>query len=128
MVMNIGAFKSGYYDFVKEEISEIVKIAKGRVVKVIIETGLLNDDEKIKATKLIIEAGASFVKTSTGFNNIKGPTVHDIKLLKKIAAGRIKVKASGGMSNLKVVLSMIGAGANRIGTKFTKDILAELAD
>ena len=128
MVMNIGALKSGYYDFVKEEISEIVKIAKGRIVKVIIETGLLNDDEKIKATKLIIEAGASFVKTSTGFNNIKGATVHDVKLLKKIATGRIKVKASGGMSNLKTVLSMIDAGADRIGTKFTKDIMAELTD
>ena len=128
MVMNVGALKSGYYDFVKEEIMEIVKVAEGRVVKVIIESGLLNDDEKIKATNLIIEAGADFVKTSSGMNSISGATVHDVKLLKRTEAGKIKIKASGGMSNLKLVLSMIEAGADRIGTKFTRNIIAELTN
>jgi len=128
MVMNIGALKSGYYNYVREEIADIVKIAEGRIVKVIIETGLLNDEQKVKATHLIIEAGASFVKTSTGFNNIQGATVNDIKLLKRIASGRIKIKASGGLTNLKKVLSMIDAGADRIGTKFTENIMKEISD
>jgi deoxyribose-phosphate aldolase len=128
VVMNVGALKSGYYDYVKEEIMEIVKVADKRIVKVIIESGLLNDNEKIKATNLIIESGADFVKTSSGMNNISGATVHDIEILKRTAAGKIKVKASGGMTNLKIVLSMIEAGADRIGTKFTKNIMAELTE
>jgi deoxyribose-phosphate aldolase len=128
MVMNIGALKSGYYNYVKEEIADIVKIAEGRIVKVIIESGLLSDEQKVTATQLIIEAGASFVKTSTGFNNIQGATVHDIKLLKRISAGKIKIKASGGLTNLKKVLSMIDAGADRIGTKYTENIMKEVSD
>jgi deoxyribose-phosphate aldolase len=128
MVMNIGALKSGYYDYVRREIAEIVEVANGKPVKVIIETGLLDDEQKVKATELSVEAGAHFVKTSSGMNSIPGATVDDIKLLKETAQGRIKVKASGGMKNARIVLSMIEAGADRIGTMFTADILAELQD
>ncbi|MDI6889139.1 MAG: deoxyribose-phosphate aldolase [Methanocellales archaeon] len=112
MVMNIGAFKSGDYDVVKKDIKAVVDAADGRIVKVIIETGLLTDEEKIKACQLVKEAGADFVKTSTGFYG--KATVRDVALMRK-AFGK-GVKASGGIRTWKDAIALIKAGATRIGT------------
>lgn len=115
MVLNIGALKSGDEDWVREDIASVVKAADGRVVKVILETGLLTDEEKVKASLLAKEAGASFVKTCTGF----GPgsaTVEDIALLRKTVGKQMGVKASGGVKDYETARRMIEAGANRIGT------------
>ncbi len=123
MVMNISAFKSGRFDYVEEEIKSIVR-ETGATVKVIIETCYLTDEEKRKAVEICIEAGAHFVKTSTGFGP-KGATLDDVKLLKEAGGGRIKVKASGGIRDLKTTLAMIEAGADRIGTSSGFDIYRE---
>lgn len=115
MVLNIGALKSGDEDWVREDIASVVKAADGRVVKVILETGLLTDEEKIKASLLAKEVGASFVKTCTGF----GPgnaTVEDIALLRKAIGNDMGIKASGGVRDYETACRMIEAGANRIGT------------
>lgn len=115
MVLNIGALKSGDEDWVREDIASVVKAADGRVVKVILETGLLTDKEKVKASLLAKEAGAGFVKTCTGF----GPgsaTVEDIALLRKTVGKEMGVKASGGVKDYETARRMIEAGANRIGT------------
>ncbi len=112
MVMNIGAFKSSDYDAVKRDIKAVVDAADDKVVKVIIETGLLTDEEKTKACQLVKEAGAHFVKTSTGFYG--GATVHDVKLMRR-AFGE-GVKASGGIRTWKDAIALIKAGATRIGT------------
>ncbi len=114
MVMNIGAFKSGNLSLVSDEIKEIVRRTEV-LVKVIIETCLLTTDEKIEATKIIMEAGAHFVKTSTGFSKY-GATIEDVKLLKRVVGERIGVKASGGIRTYKQAIDMIEAGAIRIGT------------
>jgi deoxyribose-phosphate aldolase len=126
MVMNIGAFKSGDYNLVRDEIRAIDELAGEHIIKVILETGLLTDEQKEQAAHLAIEAGADFIKTSTGFGGIPGANVHDVELLKKAAAGQAKVKAAGGMISLDRVLAMIEAGAERIGTKYTVEILEEL--
>lgn len=115
MVMNIGALKSADELVVYEDIREVVRAANGQaVVKVIIETGLLTDAEKVRACELAKEAGADFVKTSTGF----GPgaaTVEDIALMRKTVGPQIGVKASGGVRDTETAQAMIQAGANRIG-------------
>lgn len=115
MVINIGALKDKKDDFVEKEISEVVKAAKGKaLVKVIIETCLLNDEEKIRACKLAVKAGADFVKTSTGFST-GGATAKDVELMRKTVGENIGVKASGGIHSKAEMDSMIKAGANRIG-------------
>ncbi|PIP12576.1 MAG: deoxyribose-phosphate aldolase [bacterium (Candidatus Stahlbacteria) CG08_land_8_20_14_0_20_40_26] len=114
MVMNIGAFKSGNIDFVKNETEEIVR-KTGLLVKVIIETCLLSTNEKVEAAKVVMEAGAHFVKTSTGFSKY-GATIEDVKLLKGVVGERIGVKASGGIRTYQQAKDMIEAGATRIGT------------
>ncbi len=114
MVMNIGAFKSGHKDIVAQEIRETVRKTE-ITIKVIIETCLLTDDEKVEATKIIIDNGAHFVKTSTGFSSY-GATVEDVRLLKKVAGESIGVKASGGIRTYRQAMEMIEAGASRIGT------------
>lgn len=114
MVMNIGALKSGNTALVTDEIKEIVK-RTGTTVKVIIETCLLSTGEKIEAAKIVMEAGAHFVKTSTGFSK-HGATVEDVKLLKTVVGDRIGIKASGGIRTYKQAMEMIEAGATRIGT------------
>ena len=123
MVMNISAFKSGRFDYVEEEIKSIVR-ETGVVVKVIIETCYLSYEEKRIAVEICVEAGAHFVKTSTGFGP-KGATLGDVKFLKEVGGGRIKVKASGGIRDLKTALAMIEAGADRIGTSSGFDIYRE---
>ena len=114
MVINIGALKDKNYDLVQRDIEEVVKAAKGKVVKVIIETCLLTDEEKVKACELAMAAKADFVKTSTGFST-SGATVEDVKLMKSVVSDKLQVKASGGVRTREDALKMIDAGADRIG-------------
>jgi deoxyribose-phosphate aldolase len=113
MVMNIGWLKSGRDGDVRDDIRAVV--ATGRPVKVIIETCLLTEDEKRRATGLIVESGAAFVKTSTGFST-GGATESDVRLLASVAGGRLEVKASGGIRDLATARLMLAAGATRLGT------------
>jgi deoxyribose-phosphate aldolase len=119
MVINIGALKSGDHELVKEDIDEVVDRAKGlekgTVVKAIIEAGLLTQNEKVLACKLVKEAGADFVKTSTGFNG-SGATVNDVRLIRTVVGPSLGVKAAGGIKTYLDALNLIEAGANRIGT------------
>ncbi|MBP1889496.1 deoxyribose-phosphate aldolase [Clostridium moniliforme] len=115
MVINIGRLKDKDYDFVKEDIKSVVEAAKGKALtKVIIETCLLTDEEKVIACKLAKEAGADFVKTSTGFST-GGATKEDIKLMRETVGPDLGVKASGGVRSLKDAEDMIENGATRIG-------------
>ena len=116
MVMNMSAFKSGNYDGVVEDIAAVVEAAKPYAVKVIIETCLLTDEEKVKACELVAKGGAAFVKTSTGFSK-GGATLHDVEILAREAKRYgIGVKAAGGIRDYETVKAMIAAGADRIGT------------
>lgn len=125
MVMNISAFKSGFYDVVLEDIKMVRKASEGRILKVIIETAYLTDDEKVKAAKICEEAGADFVKTSTGFAP-EGAKVEDVKLLKLSVSSKVKIKAAGGVRSFKDCISMIEAGASRIGTSSGVSIIEGL--
>lgn len=126
MVMNIGALKSGDYALVQEDIARVVAVAHGAgaLVKVILETALLTQDEKVMACKLAVEAGADFVKTSTGFGP-GGATVEDVRLMRETVGEKVGVKASGGISSLEQALAMIEAGANRIGASRSVKIIQE---
>ena len=118
MVINLGALKSGNYEIVKHEIESVVEQGKRQgdiIIKVIIETGLLSETEKVLVCRLVRETEANFVKTSTGFN-ASGATVHDVKLLRNIVGPDFGVKASGGIRTYNDAVKMIEAGANRIGT------------
>ena len=115
MVINIGALKDHRDAYVLEDIKAVVKAASGKTVKVIIETCLLNEEEKVRATELVVQSGAHFVKTSTGFST-SGATLEDVQLLSKVAAGRIKVKAAGGVRSSDDLKAFVEAGAQRIGT------------
>lgn len=115
MVINIGALKDGKQDFVRDEIAAVVKAAEGNTVKVIIETGLLTDEEKAIATRLSCEAGAHFVKTCTGVSQGVA-TVDDIKLMKQNVTGNVLLKASAGIKTYEDALALIEAGADRLGT------------
>lgn len=115
MVINIGALKDKEYDVVKEDIKAVVDAAKDKaIVKVIIEACLLSDEEKVIACKLSKEAGANYVKTSTGFSTA-GATENDIKLMRETVGPNIGVKASGGIRDREKAEAMISAGATRIG-------------
>ncbi|MBQ2826447.1 MAG: deoxyribose-phosphate aldolase [Clostridia bacterium] len=124
MVINVGALKDGKYDYVRDEIKAVVEAAKGRTVKVIIETFFLTDEEKVKAVELSCEAGAHFVKTCTGFNEGIA-TVHDIELMRKTATPEVKVKASSGIKTYADAKALIEVGAERLGTSSGAKILAE---
>ena len=128
MVINIGALKSGDSDLVKRDIAGVVEVARdaGCLSKVIIETALLTEDEKIRACLLSKEAGADFVKTSTGFSK-GGATVADIALMRRVVGGQMGVKASGGVRDLKQVQEMFRAGATRIGASVGVRIVQEAA-
>jgi deoxyribose-phosphate aldolase len=115
MAINIGAFKDKKYDYVYEEIKYIKECCKGRLLKVIIETCLLTDEEKVKACELSVKAGADYVKTSTGFST-GGATVSDIALMRKTVGPDLGVKASGGVRSYEDMVNMVEAGATRIGT------------
>lgn len=114
MVINIGALKSRNFDLVERDIRAVVEAAKGTLVKVIIETCLLTDDEKVKACQIAQKAGADFVKTSTGFST-GGATVADVALMRKTVGPNMGVKASGGARSYEDALAFIKAGATRIG-------------
>ena len=116
MVINIGALKDRDYEYVKRDIEAVVQIAhkRGAIVKVIIETCYLSDEEKETACRLAMEAGADFVKTSTGFGS-GGAAVEDVKLMRRIVGDKLGVKAAGGIKDYETALAMIKAGANRIG-------------
>ena len=115
MVLNIGALKSALYNQVKRDIEHVVESSEGMIVKVILETALLSDEEKIKACQLAKSAGANYVKTSTGVG-FPGANAPDIKLLRDTVGPQMGVKASGGIRTLKSALEMIDAGASKIGT------------
>lgn len=126
MVINIGALKSKEFDKVFDDIKEVVNVISGDIIlKVIIETCLLTDEEKIKACELAVKAGADFVKTSTGFST-SGATIDDIKLMKETVKGKCKIKASGGIRTRKDLDSMILAGADRIGASASVSIVDEI--
>lgn len=124
MVMNVGWLKSAEYDAVADDIRAVVEATGcGRTVKVILETCYLTDEEKIKAALLAKEAGAHFVKTSTGFGP-KGATIGDVALLRRVVGPEIGVKAAGGIREYESAVQMIEAGANRIGASASVKIIA----
>jgi deoxyribose-phosphate aldolase len=127
MVLNIGELCAGNLDAVRADIAAVVHQAhfRGALVKVILETALLTDDQKIAACNLSKQVGADFVKTSTGFST-HGATVHDVTLMRHIVGPDIGVKASGGIRTLEDLESMRAAGANRIGTSSGVQILEAL--
>ena len=115
MVINVGAAKDGNWELVYEDIKAVVDAANGTLVKVIIETCLLTDEEKVKACEMSVKAGAHFVKTSTGFST-GGATVEDVRLMRQTVGETVGVKASGGVRTSEDMKAMLEAGANRIGT------------
>ncbi len=124
MVINVSRLKDGDYDYVRDEIREIKLACDGRLLKVIIECCLLTDDEKVKACELAKEAGADFVKTSTGFSKW-GATVEDVALMRKTVGPDMGVKAAGGIRDRETMIKMVEAGANRIGTSRGAALVAE---
>lgn len=124
MVLNVGVFKDGDYDYIREDIYAVVEAAAkyNAIVKVILETCLLSDSEIEEACKLAKEAGAHFVKTSTGFN-AAGATVEDVALMKKTVGDALEVKASGGIRDYAQAMAMIEAGADRIGASASVAIM-----
>lgn len=127
MVINIGALKNKEYGIVEADIAAVVEAAQGRLVKVIIETCLLTQDEKEIACQLAKKAGAHFVKTSTGFST-GGALVEDIQLMRATVGEELGVKASGGVRDLSTAIKMIEAGANRIGTSSGISIVNDTKD
>lgn len=115
MVLSVSALKGGDREYVHSDIAAVVHAAGGLTVKVILETCLLTDNEKILACKIAVDAGVSFVKTSTGMST-GGATLHDIRLMRETVGPDIGVKASGGIKTIEDTLAMIDAGATRIGT------------
>lgn len=122
MLINLGALKSKEYDLVQYDIEEVVKASTGLTTKVIIETALLSDEEKVTASKIVMEAGADYVKTATGFNG-GGATIDDIKLLKSVVGDQCKIKAAGGIKSFEDAVKFIEAGASRLGTSSAVQII-----
>jgi len=124
MVMNIGALRSEKYDYVREDIQAVVAVAKpkGILVKVILENAYLTDEQKVKACQLAEEAGADFVKTSTGYAP-SGATLDDVRLMRRAVSPQIQVKCAGGVRTLQALLDMIDAGVTRSGATATATIL-----
>lgn len=125
MVINIGAVKSKNYKYVENDIKCVVKAVSPIGVKIILETCLLTNEEKVKVAKIAKKVGAWFVKTSTGFST-GGATIEDIKLLRKTVGPKMGVKASGGIRDYKTAIALIKAGANRIGTSAGVKIVTEI--
>ena len=128
MVMNVGALRSGYSTATAADIEAVVRAVPGIPVKVILETAALTEGEQTLACRLSVDAGAAFVKTSTGFHPAGGATVGAVRLMRKTVGPAIGVKASGGIRSLADALLMLEAGANRIGTSASAAILAALPD
>ncbi|MHB1419449.1 MAG: deoxyribose-phosphate aldolase [Bacillota bacterium] len=127
MVINIGALKGGELSLVRQEITDVVRVAAGRLVKVIIETALLTGNEKVKACQLAVEAGAGFVKTSTGFGP-GGAVAEDVVLMRQTVGPGVGVKAAGGIKDLTTATIMVEAGANRLGTSSGLVILKQAGE
>jgi deoxyribose-phosphate aldolase len=131
MVMAIGKFKSGDADYVRRDIAAVVDAAKSvrsdAIVKVILETGFLTDEEKRRAAQLVEEAEADFVKTSTGFGP-RGATVEDVRILRASVSERVGVKAAGGIRTWAQAKALLEAGATRLGTSSAAAILAEVSE
>lgn len=123
MVINVGWLLDGEYDAVRDDIAAVVKAADGKCVKVIIEACLLTDEQKVKACELSVEAGATFVKTSTGFST-GGATVADVALMRKTVGDRCLVKAAGGIHTADEAHAMVEAGADRLGCSAGIQIMA----
>jgi len=115
MVMNIGALKDKNYDLVRDDVKAVVEAANGTLVKVILETCLLTEDEIKKACELCVEAKVDYVKTSTGFST-RGATIEDVRIMKEAVHGKAKVKAAGGVRTPEDMVKIVAAGADRIGT------------
>jgi deoxyribose-phosphate aldolase len=126
MVINIGALKDKQNEVVLNDIKAVIKAAQGNIVKVIIETCLLTEEEKIRACELCVLAKAHFVKTSTGFST-SGATIEDVQLMKKAIKGHCKIKAAGGVKSSDDLQKMIEAGADRIGTSSGVKLIQGLA-
>ena len=126
MVVNISAIKNADWNFIANEINTIIPIVrnKNKVIKVIIESGILNDDEIIKCCDIYGAAGVDYVKTSTGFAE-KGASIHDVQLIRAHLADSIKIKASGGIRSYSFAKELINAGANRIGCSASVQIVKE---
>lgn len=124
MVINLVAMKSGRHCDVRDEIAAVRKVASGLTLKVILECCYLTDDEKVKACEIAVEAGADFVKTSTGFGR-GGATASDVALLKRAVGEEAQVKAAGGIRTFAHVMEMLEAGATRIGTSAGAAILKD---
>lgn len=130
MVVNVSALKKGEYNFVKNDIAAVKKAVNGRILKVIIEAGLLNDDQKKKACQLAEDGGADFVKASTGFaindkGNKLGATVEDVRIMKSVVGERLGIKAAGGIKDYNFAKELIDAGANRLGCSASIAIIEE---
>ncbi|MBP2025121.1 deoxyribose-phosphate aldolase [Peptoniphilus stercorisuis] len=125
MVINVGLLKSKEYDLVEEDIKAVVEESKDKIVKVIIETCLLSDEEIVKACEISMKSGADFVKTSTGFNSA-GAKAQDVNLMRKTVGDTLGVKASGGIRDLKTAREMIENGAARLGVSAGIEIIKEL--
>ena len=126
MVINVGNVKERRYDLVLDEIKDMRKVCKGKILKVIIETCLLTDEEKIKMCEIVSESGADFIKTSTGFSK-GGATFHDVKLMADNVKN-IKIKAAGGIKTLDDAREFIRLGADRLGTSRIVRLVKELSE
>lgn len=124
MVINIGWLKDKKYDLILNEIQEIKKACNGKILKVIIETCLLTDEEKIKMCEIVSKSGADYIKTSTGFSS-GGATEHDIKIFAENVASNVKIKAAGGISSIEDAENFIKLGASRLGTSRIVKIVKE---
>lgn len=126
MVINVGALKAGRLEEVEDEIGELAELChlRGALLKVIIETALLTDDEIVTVCQLCAQAGADFVKTSTGFAS-RGASVHDVTLMRQTLPGNIRIKAAGGIRTRTAALALVAAGANRLGSSNSLALLQE---
>jgi len=127
VVLNLARLKDGDDKYVLRELRDVVEAADERTVKVILETCLLTNEQKVRACRLVVESGAHFVKTSTGFGT-GGATVEDVKLMRETVGPKFGVKASGGIRNAQTALAMIAAGATRLGTSASVAIIKGLGD
>lgn len=115
MVINLGMLKSGKYNEILEEIKQVKEACQGKLLKVIIETCLLTEEEKVIMCKIVTDSGAEYIKTSTGFST-GGATIEDVKLMKKHVGPEVLIKAAGGVKNFDDARAFVAAGANRLGT------------
>ncbi|MDP7974663.1 MAG: deoxyribose-phosphate aldolase [Thermoprotei archaeon] len=129
MVMNVGAARSGSWELVEQDIASVAQETRqaGKLLKVIIETGYLNDEEKVRACQAAERAGANYVKTSTGYGK-GGATTHDVKLMREAVGDRLGVKAAGGIRTASDAIALIAAGASRIGSSHGVQIMATFSE